>query len=406
MAQHKKHLLWSLLGILIFLLPACRPESGVDLNMAGTFAAQTLAAMPTDTATPLPSPTPTEIELTPTPTETPTLTPTPTLGPVGPVDFPDDVNSLTGLVVEDPSILDRRPVFVKVANYPVSGRPHAGLSFADIVFEYYIGGGGNRFIGLFYGQDAEQIGPVRSGRLVDPYLTSLYQGILGMAYADPSVAFHIRNILDNRVISDKGLCPGICDDGRGLVYSTFADSAALTRISSNRGVVNRRFNLDGMAFDPQTPEEGQQAKEISIRFSQINPSEWRYDEENGSYLRWIDNETGVGIDLIPLVDRVTEEQLAFKNVVVIFAHHNEITPTLHDITLWDNTIGQRAFVFRDGQAYDLLWRTPSRNQPIQFYDSAGEVFPLKPGNTWVVILGLYSGVNSVDGTWTFNFYMP
>jgi hypothetical protein len=54
--------------------------------------------------------------------------------------------------VEDPSILDRRPVFVKVANYPVSGRPHAGLSFADMVFEYYIGTGGNRFIGLFYGQ--------------------------------------------------------------------------------------------------------------------------------------------------------------------------------------------------------------------------------------------------------------
>ena len=59
--------------------------------------------------------------------------------------FPDNVNPLTGLVVDDPSRLERRPVMVKVSNFPRTGRPHAGLSFADIVFEYYIGYGMNRF---------------------------------------------------------------------------------------------------------------------------------------------------------------------------------------------------------------------------------------------------------------------
>ncbi len=407
MEQQKKFFAWAILGIIILLLSACRSDAySVDLNMAATYAAQTLAAMPTDTPTAPPTPTPTEAEPTPTPTEVFSPTPEPTLGAVGPVDFPEDVNPLTGLLVEEPDNLDRRPVLVKVANYPISGRPHAGLSFADMVFEYYIGGGGNRFVGLFYGQDAEQIGPVRSGRMVDPYLTSLYEGILGMAYADPTVNAHIRTILGNRVISDKRLCPGLCDDGRNLVISTFGDSEALTGIASERGVVNQRYLLEGMAFDPNVPDGGQPADVVSIRFSQLNPSEWRFDTESGLFLRWIDNEPGVAIDLIPLVDRVTDEQLAFSNVAVIFVNYNEIAPTLHDINLWDNTGGHRAFVFRDGQAFDLTWRTPNRNQPIQFIESSGDVFFLKPGNTWMVIIGLNSGVTSINSTWTFNFSMP
>jgi hypothetical protein len=78
-------------------------------------------------------------------------------------------------------LLERRPVIVKVANYPAVGRPHAGLSYADIVWEYYIGEGSNRFAALYYGQDASKIGPVRSGRLVDPELARMYQAVLAFS---------------------------------------------------------------------------------------------------------------------------------------------------------------------------------------------------------------------------------
>jgi hypothetical protein len=403
MKKHNQLIIFVIFGVLMVLLPACTGEEPIDLTLAGTYAAQTLAAMPSDSETVEPSPTEAP---TATATDVPTPTPLPIVDPVGPVDFPENVNPLTGIPVADPSILDRRPVFVKVANYPMYGRPHAGLSTADMVFEYYIGYGGNRFIGLFYGQDADQIGPVRSGRMIDPYLVSLYEGVLGMVSADARVFEHIRNILDNRVISDKTLCPGICDDGRGTVISVFADSEALTEITTRRGVVNQRYVLEGMAFDPAVPGGGQEADQVNIRFSTVNPSEWRYDQGSGYYLRWIDNAEGQDIDLIPLVDRVNDQQLAFSNVAVLFANHDEIAPSLHDITMWDNFGGQRAVVFRDGQAYDLNWKTPSRTQPIQFIDSDGEVFRLKPGRTWVVIMGLNSDVTPVDGAWTFDFFMP
>ena len=94
----------------------------------------------------------------------PTLTPTVSIPVYGPDDYPTGVNPLTGMVVDDPDLLDRCPMLVKVSNYPRSGRPHAGLSMADLVFDYYIGEGMNRFVGLYYGRDAIKVGPIRSGQ--------------------------------------------------------------------------------------------------------------------------------------------------------------------------------------------------------------------------------------------------
>ena len=109
----------------------------------------------------------------------PTATPTPPPpGGLRPTGFPDNVNPLTGLVVSDPELLNRRPMFIKVANFPRTGRPHAGLSYADLVFEYYIGEGANRFAAVYYGQDCPQVGPMRSGRLVDAQLAPMYRGTL------------------------------------------------------------------------------------------------------------------------------------------------------------------------------------------------------------------------------------
>ena len=69
-------------------------------------------------------------------------------------------NPLTGLIPIDEEKLDRRPMMVKISNFPRNGRPHAGLSFADIVFEYYIGEEMNRFLALYYGNDTPQVGPI------------------------------------------------------------------------------------------------------------------------------------------------------------------------------------------------------------------------------------------------------
>ena len=92
-----------------------------------------------------------------TPTPLPTITPSPAITPLypvkgyGPSNFPADVDPLTGLPVSDPSLLQRRPMLIKVSNLPRNVRPQWGLSLADVVFEYYTEEGSTRFAAIFYG---------------------------------------------------------------------------------------------------------------------------------------------------------------------------------------------------------------------------------------------------------------
>jgi hypothetical protein len=41
-----------------------------------------------------------------------------------------------------------------------------------------------------------------------------------------------------------------------------------------------------------------------------------------------------------------------------------------------------------------------------FLDAEGNPFPLKPGNTWINLIGNSSTLVKADGTWTFTFSMP
>lgn len=401
MTHTKARLTWMIVALLSVILSSCNPTTISEYDQASTYAAQTLTAMPAVTEAEEPK------ETDVAATSTATITPEPTLGPVGPTDFPEGVNPLTGEMVDDSSLLERRPVFVKVANYPASGRPHAGLSSADLVFEYYIGQGMNRFMAVYYGQDSEQIGPVRSGRLIDPQLVQLYEGILAFYSAYETIYSKILEVLGNRAISGTGNeCPALCDDGRDIVISKFANSAELTKLSTQRGVVNQAYTLDGMAFDPEAPAGGTEGTDALVLYNNTNRGEWIYDETSGKYLRWIEETNGSNLTMIPLVDANTDEQLAFSNVVVLFAYHTEYADTMHDMTIWGNTSGQRAIIFRDGNAYEGTWVVPNNTQPIQLLDQNGETFALKPGNTWYVIMGLNSGVQTDAGNWTFNFYLP
>ncbi|HOE34267.1 MAG: DUF3048 domain-containing protein [Chloroflexi bacterium] len=386
-----------LLAALLLLMTGCAQNTPRELSdMEETAVVQTLTAM----APTLPPPTE-----TPTPTATNTPTPTPTLvTSIGPDNFPADVNPLTGLQVENPNLLNRRPVIVKVANYPAVGRPHAGLSYADIVWEYYIGEGSNRFAALYYGQDGEKIGPVRSGRLVDPELARMYQAVLAFSGANQeNVLPRIYDLLGNRILTE-GNCPGLCRDDYTVV-GVFANSADITAQMEARGVTQSKPDLTGMLFDTKLPAGGKNAEKATLFYNFLDKGDWVYDETSGKYLRWIENADNYE-QMIPLVDRLNNQQLAFSNVIMAYATYTEYSSVLHDIAVWDNTGGMPAVVFRDGKAYEVTWKATNQEKPIQFFDAQGNLFPLKPGNTWINLVGSNTTLEVTDSEWFFTFRMP
>jgi hypothetical protein len=396
----KKHLIPFIALIIILLVSGCSVQSTPEPT-----STHMPTRIPTKTITPIPTST---VTCTTTASFTPTITPM----IAGPEEYPEGVNPLTGLIVDDPALLERRPVLIKVSNFPREGRPHAGLSEADIVFDYYIGEGTNRFMALYYGQDSKKVGPIRSGRLVDAQLGRMYQGILGYASADPyNVNPTIVNNLGNRAISQNpNTCPALCSEGATqTVFTVFADTALLTEyFNKQAGISSYQPDLGGMFFESAQPDEGETAQKISVKYNVQNIGDWDFDEATGTYLR-LEEEVDEwnNINMVPLTDRNNDERINAENVIVLFATYTQYAPTLHDIGLWYNYNGQRAILFRDGVALDGIWKYVSQDRPIQFFTQNGDDLALKPGNTWIIIVGLNSTLETSEtGEWTFTFSLP
>ena len=317
-------------------------------------------------------------------------------------------NPLTGLIPVNQEKLDRRPMLVKISNFPRNGRPHAGLSFADIVFEYYIGEEMNRFLALYYGNDSPQVGPIRSGSPVDSQLTSLYQGIVSYGNEDPQVDSMLTKALESRALPVwKCPSPPIYGADTDSIIGVFGNTEELSSFADKLSVNNKRQDLTGMVFDINAPAGSYEGTKLAVEYSERNRGEWHFDPQSGLYDRWIENFKDGDYFMEPLVDRVNNQQLKFANVIIIFSKYTENNPTRYKIDLWNNRNGQRALIFRDGLFIDGIWKVETPDQPIQFLDENGEPIALKPGNSWIVIANEGSSFEEVaPGEWEMLFSLP
>lgn len=401
-----------LLGLALFamFLNGCTfPVSG-NMVSANPPAANKDAA--TSTSTQLPTARSTE---TATSTSTATITATYTATPstIGP-NFASNIDPLTGLPVGDPSLLERRPMAIKVSNFPADLRPHSGMSFADLVFHYYTEEGMTRFLAVLLGQDSPSVGPLRSARMVDAQLTTLYQAILGYVGGDPTIINEIGRLGDRAITERPSTCPGICRGPNGDVSSVFANTKALTEFAQAHKISEGRQNLDGMVFDPVVPSGGIELSTLHVRYSWGNRSEWRWDATSGRNLRFIEeykngelHEEGTGPVMIPLTDRVTKQAISAANTVILFARYWPLPGNeKYEVEFWSVKKG-RAFLFRDGQLFDGFWVVTKPDAPLVFRDAAGKPLALKPGNTWFEIVGEQSRLTGPkDGRLDILFQIP
>ena len=406
---------WWMLGWLLLLcLAGCSGLSALvePMPTAAVLMPSPIPPTPVWSATPLPTVIP-----TPTASVTPTLMPvgtlpagyeaTPRPNVIGVLPFPADVNPLTGLRVSNPEVLEHRPLLIKISNYPRRGRPHAGLGQADFVFDYYIGEGLDRFLAVFYSQQPTNIGPLRSGRLVDAQLTDFYGGVLVYRGADPEVDDDIVATLPARSIADAP-CPAICDGYDAYKTSTFVSVPGLRDWMAAKGWDDSQQELNGMVFSEAAPQSSLTADMLGVQFSNINRTEWYYDPTTGKYARYYESDvTEDEFVMVQSIDRNTGNQVEFDNLIILFAEYIEYKETLHNVYMNTNFAGQPALFFRDGQVVEGTWRITGKQDPLIFTDANGITYPLKPGVTWVYILGLASTVEQVEpGHWEADFDLP
>lgn len=341
---------------------------------------------PRPSATPSPSPTSTA-------TSTPTATPSPTPTTVGPNEYPDNFNPLTGLPYPNAEAASRRNLIVKVSNFPEVVRPQSGLDKADIVFEYEVEGGVTRFAAIYRSQGTDFVGSIRSARLLDLELVPMFDGLLAYSGSNEWIR---QYILDSdwkwRALSPHlGVnCPPFCrypQEGKAFEHTLFGNTFQMWEVAEERQV-SEGLPGRGFAFSDVPDSGGAPAMDIFIgSYNKRQDTRWQYNPADGRYYRWNSS--------LPHIDAVTGKQLAADNIVVLAAEHvdrpdiyeSETGSTVIETYLWGSG---DAYVFRDGLWYKgTWWHSQGRTGLWLTYPGGEESIHLKPGQTWIEVVRPY-----------------
>ena len=327
--------------------------------------------------------------LTPT-IPAPDLTPTAPNSPEpGGLALPSAMNPLTGQPLAA-GRYTQRPLVVCVNN-DIIARPQFGLSHADVMYEYLMEGFSlTRFSAVFYSTDSEQIGPVRSARLINYYMGALYDAGLFCSGASDSIRTTLK--------SNNALFPYLdvdLDDPDNNRYSFSIGNDYRTRLHTSSALLRRwlaEWNvervplLQGFTFG-WPAEGGAPASSIQIPYPSVTARQgaYRYDEGSGRYWRFLGGAAHL--------DANNGQQIAVENVIVQYISHNPVNiveDSFGNLSLHIELFGTgRALVFRDGLAFEGSWRSSNNGGELpRFFSADVTEIPLKAGRSWISIVPL------------------
>ena len=319
-----------------------------------------------------------------------------------------EINPLTGLLIEDSSILNRRPILIKVENLPRSNRPQYGLGRADLVYEYHTEEGTTRFAALYYGQNSEKIGPIRSGRMFDVELIRMFKAVFvfGSAYQTVLEEYGRYDFGYRLIVEGPNTEPALFryePSGKNILM---LNSYLLSDVYGLYEIDDTRQDLSGLIFSETQPEGGVDAERVYVRFSSAIYNRWDYDAASKKYLRFCDVENAYSVseeEYEPLTDSLSGEQIGADNLVVLLAKNFVVAPNIYNIDLQ----GQgRAFLFREGSVFDVLWVRENPEDVLRLVTADGQDVSMKPGQTWYEVLSDPGDVSKDGDSWRFTFYMP
>jgi len=312
-------------------------------------------------------------------------------GPPPPtISHPDNINPLTGLPVDDPAVLQRRPLFVRIGN-DVAARPQVGLNSADIVYEEITEWWVTRFTAVYLSQTPTTVAPIRSARLSNVQMVPQYQGALAHSGGSDAVRWEISQAPIANLDEFYNPQPYFYRPNEGW-QTRLAINTQAAREYMEANNLEAPVALQGFLFSDSI-NNGDPAENIFIAYPRATSfTQWRYDAAGGQYLRFVDD--------VALLD-FADGQVSADNVIIYFAEHDEtdIVEDSNGMTSIRIIVNGRgpAWFFRDGMLNKGYWETDGSRTPYFAYED-GSPYHLKPGRTWIELVPTYFtiGLNSPD----------
>ncbi len=296
---------------------------------------------------------------------------------------PEGIQSPLSGIYGPEEVVNGRIMAIVFDNHPAA-RWQAGLKYAEIVYEYPVEGTFTRYMGLFLLNHPEgQIGPVRSAR---PYLVT-------KAYEFDAIFVHVggseaaksdaRNL---KVAEIDGLTssPRVFwrESSKKAPNNLYTSMDELRKVQKDKGFRDKS-EIEGFIFvGEDVPMTGSPANNVEIIYNKSNNTRFEYNNESETYLRFKDGK--------PHVDESDGSQLKADNII-IQKTNIKVLDNEGRLGIAVEGEGSGLYISR-GLSQEITWSKKSRSGKTFYFDSSGNEIQLKPGITWIQIIGGNSSV--------------
>ena len=295
---------------------------------------------------------------------------------------------LTGELV-DKDKTGLRPVAVVIKNDRLAA-PQFGLSGAGVLYEALVEGGMTRFLAVYSDvSELNGVGPVIDGRTYFYDFAANHDAAIvlaGTTQAGRELAAK-RNITaidaivgeltpgferNAALIAERGSENSILTEGTGLKYraQTLEVPMRTDKSTVPYGILDSLENRE--------MPDGKHCTKLTILFSSNMNVYFTYSTLTNNYSRFQYGDKHI--------DAKTGKQLAFTNILVIFAEHTTIVSSTGELSISASGKGTGYYIY-GGSYIPVTWTRNSGEYPIKLYEEDGKTpLTVSAGNTYIAVV--------------------
>lgn len=317
------------------------------------------------------------------------------------------INPITGIQDMDPANVGMKSVSI-VVNNVYAAMPQRGISAADAIYEYETEGGITRLLAVFADvSKVPEIGSIRSARIISASLAAGNNSIFIHFGREPrAVSFFTTNDIahiDGNYLSAGKYSSSDYEDGyvdlpnhtyfwrdktwaskRAIEHTAVTDGAHLVEAMTYKNIVRETGEAETpllFNFVPDNSTDITQATQtcssINVYFSGNNDDAlFEYNATDGLYYK---SQYGD-----PQIDETNGQQLAVKNVFVLYARVAAASDNYRTDYFLDE--GGSGYYICDGKIVNVTWSKASVNDPIVVLNEAGQPIQVNRGKSYICMV--------------------
>lgn len=293
--------------------------------------------------------------------------------------LPAGINRLTGEAMDE-TIAAKRPIAIMVNNIKAA-LPQSGISQADVVYECNAEGGITRLMCIFQNLSGDKIGSVRSVRHYYASFASEYDAIFCCVGGSDAGVAKLDELGMDYLNGLKGVGYKLTyrDNSKKAPHNAFTSIDRINECIKNgkfRTEFNGKIDNHWRFYDSETQLlEGKDANKVTVMMSGYTSPYFIY--KDGLYYRYQFGN--------PHIDAANNEQLKFKNVIVMYVIQNRMdTYGRQDMEI-ENNSGEGYYI-SNGKYVSIKWTKNEKAGTMQFLDKDGNLLKVNKGKTCIMVV--------------------